>query len=713
MPDAFEAAPPVSLEPPPHVNGHGEPASTEAGPEAPTATKGSDARAVLDDGVIGAARNGSPVNGGSLGGHNGTGAKIRLTNGYHSPPLEAPAFFEENTSAKQRRKLAKVEEEHRKQAERLGAEAKLSTFQILKRLSRFAVPHKASLSIGFVMLVLQGAMDLAKPLPLAFSIDAVVTEESLEGTTLYTLIAAGLVVVAIALLEGLFAYIRVLIVTRAGRTIVRDIRATMFDHVQKLSLQYHSRRRSGDLLLRVSGDVQALEKTFTDNVIEILSSAVFLAGMLAIMLYLDAQIGMVALAGLPVIFFFIKRYSTEIRSYTAAQRQREGALATIFHEALGSTRLSRVFNREQSVKNRFESESAASFELGLKATLREERFTWSVEVLGAILTGVVLVFAVMRAQAGAITVGELSLFFFYARGLYRPIRTAIKNASRVWRSLAQAERIIEVLDIEYGVTDTKTAREAPKFLGDIEFKDVSFSYDPDRVLMDKVNLKIPAGRITAIVGPTGAGKTTLVSMVPRLYDPTDGQVLIDGYDIREFTLESLREQISVVLQESTLLYATVAENIAYGRPDAPIEEIETAAWVAGAHDFIKDLPKGYNTEVGEKGETLSGGQRQLLAIARAVIRDAPIVILDEPLTGLDAVSAAQVREGLEGLMENRTVLFITHNLSLVESADEVVVVADGRIVQQGSPEELRNAEGLYNKLLRAQYEEEPELAGVR
>ena len=626
--------------------------------------------------------------------------------------LEAPAFAEERLSAKQRRKLAKAEKQARNDSARAEQESRRSTLEILRRLSRFARPHRGSLGVGFAMLVLQGAMDLAKPIPLAYSIDVVVNEADLQSTSTYTLVGAGLVVVAIALLEGLFSYLRVLIVSRAGRSIVREIRATMFDHVQKLSLQYHSRRRSGDLLLRVSGDVQALEKTFTDNFIEILSSIVFLIGMVVILLYIDVPIGLVALAGLPFIFLFIQRYSTDIRSFTAEQRRREGALATIFHDALGSTRLSRVFNREQSVKQQFESESAASFEMGLKANLREERFSWSVEVLGAILTGVVLVFAVTRARDGLISVGELSLVFFYARALYRPIRTSVKNASRVWRSLAQAERIIEVLDTEYGVTDSKTARPAPRLQGEIEFRDVSFSYEPGVEFIKHLNLKIPAGRVTAIVGPTGSGKTTLVSMVPRLYDPVEGQVLIDGQDIREFTLESLRDQISVVLQESNLLFATVAENIGYGRPNAQTEDIESAAWLAGAHEFIKDLPKAYNTDVGEKGETLSGGQRQLIAIARAIIRDAPIVILDEPITGLDTVSAAQVRDGLERLMENRTVLFITHNLSLVNAADEVVVIDNGRVLQQGPPDKLRDA-GLFRMLLRAQDEDELEYASVR
>jgi ATP-binding cassette subfamily B protein len=420
-----------------------------------------------------------------------------------------------------------------------------------------------------------------------------------------------------------------------------------------------------------------------------------------------------ALIAIPIILAFVRRYSSEIRSFTAAQRRREGAMASLFHEALGSTRLSRVFNRDSSVRSRFEEESAVSLELGMEASLKEERFTWAVEVLGAFLTGLVLIAAVYRAQAGAMSEGELFLCFFYIRGFYRPIRTGVKQASRIWRTLAQAERVIELLDMEHGVKEAKGARPAPVLQGEIEFREVTFRYTPEQALMEKLNLKLRAKRVTAIVGPTGAGKTTLVSMVPRLYDPDEGSILIDGQDIREFTLESLRDQISVVLQESTLLFASVAENIAYGRPNATIQEIEAAAWSAGAHDFIKDLPQGYNTEIGERGETLSGGQRQLIAIARAMIRDAPIIILDEPMTGLDAASAAQVLDGIERLIVDKTVLFITHNLGLVESADEVVVINDGKVVQQGTPAELRESEGLYRDLFRAQFETDGVLTASR
>lgn len=597
------------------------------------------------------------------------------------------------------------------ESERVGK--KPSTIAIMRKLARFAKPQWKAITFGFLLLVLKTSMELAKPLPLAFSIESVVNQDTFSTVQISSIIWAGVFVVVIQAAEGLLSYINTLVVTRAARTMTRDIRAAMFDHVQRLSLQYHSRRRSGDLLMRISGDVNALQSMFTNNVIEILNSVVFLLGMSLILLYIDVEIGLLTIGMALPLFIFVRRFSTDIRNFTYAQRKREGALASLFNEAMGSTRLTRVFNRETAVRNQFEEESAISLELGMEASLREERFSWTVDLFGSFITAVVLVTATYKAQQGNLSVNELFLVFFYARSFYRPIRTGIKNVAKVFRSMAQAERVVELLDIEHGVTDLRNAKPAPPFRGEIEFRNVTFSYDEESKLMDGVSVKIPAQRVTAVVGPTGAGKTTLVSMVPRLYDPMSGQVLIDGHDIREYTVESVRDQISVVLQESTLLYASVAENIAYGRSGADFSEIETAAWLAGAHDFIMSLPQGYQTQVGERGETLSGGQKQLLAISRGIIRDAPIVILDEPMTGLDPASSVQVREGLERLMQNKTVLFITHNLALVESADFCLVVDQGRVVQQGTPAELREADGLFRELFKAQQETDSVFASSR
>jgi ATP-binding cassette subfamily B protein len=299
----------------------------------------------------------------------------------------------------------------------------------------------------------------------------------------------------------------------------------------------------------------------------------------------------------------------------------------------------------------------------------------------------------------------LIIFVTYTRNFYKPLRTAIRNAGKITRAAAQAERVAELLDVKEGITNLPGARPAPRFRGEIRFQGARFEYESGRPALDGIDLTIPARQMTAIVGPTGAGKSTLVALVPRLFDPTDGAVLIDGRDIRSYTLGSLRAQVSVVLQESVLLRASIAENIGYGRPSAGEREIVAAAKAANAHEFIMALPHGYETEVGERGETLSGGQRQRIAIARAMVRDAPVVILDEPLTGLDATSAAAVMDALERLMRGKTVLIITHHLSFVQRADQVVVLADGRIVQRGTHRELVDAPGSYRRLFDAQFKD--------
>jgi ATP-binding cassette, subfamily B, bacterial len=299
----------------------------------------------------------------------------------------------------------------------------------------------------------------------------------------------------------------------------------------------------------------------------------------------------------------------------------------------------------------------------------------------------------------------LIVFVSYIRNLYKTLRTAAKHVAKITKASAGMERVVELLNVQAQLVDRPDAREAPRFEGEIEFRNVDFEYQPGQPALREINLTIPARQITAIVGPTGSGKTTLVSLIPRLYDPTLGAVLIDGENIQGWTLQSVRSQVGVVLQESVLLQASIAENIAYGRPDASFAEIESAARQANAHEFIMEFPDGYGTEVGERGETLSGGQRQRIAIARAIVRDAPIVILDEPLTGLDAAAAVAVMDALKQLMKDKTVVIITHHLNLAQHADRVVVLADGRIVQQGAQRELLELDGLYRQLFQAQFPE--------
>jgi len=563
------------------------------------------------------------------------------------------------------------------------------------------------MSVGgaVLLLVAKAGVDLLKPWPLALVFDHILKQGTLDGSASYLLIAVSSLVVAIALFGGLLDYLAALFVNRAGRTMVFELRAALFDHIQRVSLHFHSRRATGDLLTRVTSDVRNLKDIMTDDFAEVVYSSIFLIGMGTALILLDWQLGLVALGASPVLLLALLHFTSQIQEHSRAEKKREGALATVMHETLQITRLTRVFNQEGAARQRFQVESEGSLESGLAATLTSERFAWLSDIVGGAITAAVLGFGAQRVMDGAISAGTLIVVVSYVRDFYKPMKSAIKHASNITKSVASAERVEELLEVSEDVTDLPGARRAPRFAGHVEFQDVGFEYEPSRPALQNINLAVEPGSVTALVGHTGAGKTTLCSLIPRLYDPTQGAVLIDGADIREYTLESLRSQITIVFQESVLLRASIAENIAYGRPSATVSEIVAAAKAANAHDFIVQLPEGYDTEVGERGDTLSGGQRQRIAIARAIIRNAPIVIMDEPLAGLDAVSARAVADALEELMRGRTVIIITHQLGSIQRADTVAVMEGGRIVERGAPEDLMAARGRYRQLFDAQFQD--------
>jgi ABC-type multidrug transport system fused ATPase/permease subunit len=573
--------------------------------------------------------------------------------------------------------------------------------EIARRFGGLAKPHWRLISLALAMLVGKTAMTLAKPWPIKIALDRIVLVEGvgkLEGPTLQLLMGVVGAVVGLVLFKGLFAYWETLAINRAGRTIIFELRKELFDRIQGLSLQFHSRRRTGDLLTRVTSDVKSLRALFTTSVLAIVSNGMHLAGMTAVLLWLDWHLALIPLLTAPIMIPVIRRYTRDITELSREERQSEGALASVLTESLGSVRLTRVFNRQDRARDAFVRESAASLESGLAATMAEQRVAWWIDGIWSVVTASVLGYGVFRVMSGHATAGELVVFVHYVKNFYKPLRTTLKHVYRMSKSVPRAERVLEILDTKKGVRERPDAVEAPRFTGEIRFMRVGFAYEGDRTVLDGVDVRLPAGSVTAVVGPTGAGKTTLVSLLPRLYDPTDGEVRIDGRDIREFKLGTLREQIGMVLQESILLRASIADNIAFGRPDATMEEIRAVARAAQADGFITDLPEGYETIVGERGDTLSGGQRQRVAIARAMLSGAPILVLDAPLAGLDPENASLVLQALRELMKNKTVVIITHQLGTIEHADQIVVVDEGRVVQVGAYPELVQAEGKFREL---------------
>jgi subfamily B ATP-binding cassette protein MsbA len=422
----------------------------------------------------------------------------------------------------------------------------------------------------------------------------------------------------------------------------------------------------------------------------------------ALMLYLDWRFTLIALAILPGLSVVVFTLTRRIKNASRDVRRREADLMSTMQEVLSSIRLVKAFGREDQERHRFERESERIVESTLHARDVKSKLAPAVEVIVALGSAAVLWFGARQVLDGALTAGALVVFLLYLSKMYKPIRELSKMTDTYSRALVALDRINGFLGVDIEVRDLPGARRARRFRGAIEFDHVTFAYAPDRPALVDVSLDIPVGSVAAFVGPTGAGKTTLINLIARFYDPQSGRVLIDGDDIRSFYQESLRERISFVLQDTLLFRAPVWQNIAYGKPEATTREIVRAAQLANADAFIRELPDGYNTMVGERGVTLSGGQQRRLAIARAIIRDAPILILDEPLTGLDAASESLVLDALRQLMRGKTTIIIAHNLSTVQHADVIFVVDHGRIPERGTHAALVEAGGVYARLYELQ-----------
>jgi ATP-binding cassette subfamily B protein len=426
-----------------------------------------------------------------------------------------------------------------------------------------------------------------------------------------------------------------------------------------------------------------------------------------VMLYLNWQFTLIALAVAPLLFFQVYTLTRRIKNAMRAVRKKESEVVSVVEEALSSIRVVKAFATERYEERRLEKETLESMDMTLRARRFKASLTPAVDIIVACGTCIVLWYGARLVISGELTAGSLVVFLLYLGKMYKPMRDLSKMTDTISKAAVGAERIKEVIDVEteHKVRDMPRARRAPPLKGAIEFDRVSFSYDRAGVLED-VSFKIEPGQLAALVGPTGSGKTTIISLIPRFYDQTSGRILIDGQDVRSFTMKSLRGQISFVLQDTLLFRAPVWQNIAYGKPDATRDEIIRAAKLANAHEFIVRMPRGYDTMVGERGLTLSGGQRQRIAIARAIIRNAPILILDEPTSGLDAAAEEKVIEALDRLMEGRTVLIISHRLRLIQRADVIFVLRDGRIIEEGTHEELLERAGLYSEFYEIQFKRE-------
>jgi subfamily B ATP-binding cassette protein MsbA len=574
--------------------------------------------------------------------------------------------------------------------------------------------HWAALMLGLVAVGAETVATLLEPWPIKVVLDTVLHAKPLPGPlqraiastigtgTMAMLELAVVAVVLIAVVGAAAGYAEKQCITALGQRVTHELRCRLYTHAHRLSMSYHDRKRTGDIISTATADVDAIQSAVTSGVLDTMYYTMLLIGMSALMLWIDWRFTLIALAILPALSLVVFTLTRQIKHASRDVRRREADLMSTMQEVLSSIRLVKAFGREDHERHRFERESDQIVESSLRARDVKAKLSPAVEVIVALGSAAVLWFGARHVLDGALTAGALVVFLLYLSKMYKPIRELSKMTDTYSRALVAFDRINGFLGVELDVKDLPGARRAQRFHGAIELEHVTFAYAPDRNALVDVSLTIPAGTVAAIVGPTGAGKSSLINLIARFYDPQSGRVLIDGEDVRSFYQESLRERISFVLQDTLLFRGAIWQNIAYGKPEALPREIVRAAKLANADEFIRELPDGYKTMVGERGVMLSGGQQRRLAIARAIIRDAPILILDEPLTGLDASSESLVLDALRQVMRGKTTIIIAHDLRTVQHADSIFVIDHGRLCERGTHAELIAANGVYARLYQLQ-----------
>src|SRR6195256_976562 len=575
-------------------------------------------------------------------------------------------------------------------------------------------PHWTALTLAFVAVLGETLTDVLEPWPVKIVVDNLLQHKRLPGWIERPVIAlfgdnqiailnfAVGAVAAIAVVGALSSYAEKYLTTSVSQWVTHDLRRMLYSHIQRLSLAEYDETRTGDLISRVTSDIDAVQDFVNSALLGILVNSLTLVGMIGVMFYINWRFTLIALSVSPLLFVFVYFFTRRIKKYSRAVRKKESELTSVVQEVFTSIRVVKAFAREDYEQERFEARSLENVETALKARSLKAKLAPMVEVIVAVGTCLVLGYGARLVLNGSLSAGVLIVFLLYLGKMYKPMRDLSKMTDTVSKAAVGYERIREVLEIESKVRNLPRAKKAPNFKGQIEFDHVSFSYDGENPVLKDITFTIEPEQIAAVVGPSGTGKTTVISLIPRFYDPTSGKIKIDGKDVREYTLKSLRQQISFVLQDTLLFRATIWENIAYGKPDASRKEIEQAAQLANAHEFIEKMPEGYDTMVGERGVLLSGGQRQRIAIARAIIRDTPILILDEPTSGLDAASEQLVFEALDRLMEGRTSVVIAHHLNSIRHADIIFVVKDAELVEQGTHDSLMDSQGVYADLYKMQ-----------
>jgi len=586
--------------------------------------------------------------------------------------------------------------------------------RLIRSLVRLIRPYRASLALVLAAMLLETMVSLATPWPLKVVLDNVVGRSRLphwlsgfvanflggEGKTQIALLA-GIAAITIAAIGAGASYADAYLSESVAQRIAHDLRMRTYHHLQRLSLAYYDKHRIGESLSTLTSDINTIQDFASSGTLGILIDLLAVLGMLVLMFWLNWSFTLVAVAIAPPLLWFVGRNKKSLKQATKLMRSNESEMVAVEIQGLESQRVVEAFGAQELEEARLNGVSHATVESALRTRKLKAVLSPVVSVTVAAGTSFVLWRGAGLVVAGALTAGDLTVFLSYLDRFFKPVKDLAKMTNAMAQVAVAAERVQAILETDDVIPERPNARPPNFRRGDIAFEHVAFHYVANAPVLSDVSFRVEPGQFVGIVGPTGSGKSTIASLLPRFYDPTGGRITIDGTDIRDFQLRGFRQNFALVLQDTVLFRGSVSENIAYGRPSASIQEIVKAAELANAHEFIKDMSQGYQTLVGDRGATLSGGQRQRIGIARALIRDSPVLILDEPTSALDSEAEGKVMEALRRLMHGRTVIMIAHRLATLQSADQIIVLKDGRVAEQGTHQTLLSVGGVYEGLHRA------------
>lgn len=567
-----------------------------------------------------------------------------------------------------------------------------------RRLLMYMKPYLGRLGLAVFCIIMASSANLYLPWIIKDMIDKVLT-----GGNMGTLNLIAISIVVVFAFRGFFYYWQSYLVSYIGQRVVADVREVMFRKFQRMPMAYFDKHQTGETMSYVTNDVAAVQSALVDNLIDLVTESAILIGSIALMLYINWKMTLVTLITVPMVGYAMKIFGRKIKRSGTLIQEKMADITSLLQESISSIRIVKSFVREDYEIKRFSVENNLNFDASMKNAKLTSLLTPTVEFLAAVGVTLIVWYGGYEVIHGAMTAGSLVAFLTYAVNLANPVKRLSRIYGKIQQAMAAIDRIFSVLDMDEPVNDKPDAKTLPKVRGHVAIDNVTFSYDGQHNALENVSFDVRPGQMIAFVGPSGAGKSTIANLIPRFYDVNDGAIKIDGVDIRDVTLKSLREQIGIVPQETLLFSTTVMENIRYGRLDATDDEVIAAAKAANADDFIKDLPKGYQTPIGERGLNLSGGQRQRMAIARAMLKNPQILILDEATSALDTESEKIVQSALDELMVGRTSFVIAHRLSTIFSADQIFVIDKGRICEHGTHHELLKLDGVYSHLYNIQF----------